>query len=1498
MAQLHFNWNRPTRFVSGFLFFAAGLWAQPVRITQPIDRSATVQLPGNVSPRAQVQYDQGPVEPSFPMQYVTLLLRPSTDQKASLSQLLADQQDRSSPKYHHWLTPELYADSFGLNPADMAKIASWLQAEGFTVNYQARGRNWIAISGDAAQIQHTFHTEIHQYAINGEKHFANATNPSIPAAIAGIVTGIHGLDDFRPKPAYTRGKSVHRSAMRPDFDSGGSHYLAPDDIATIYDLNTLYSSGIDGTAQTVVVVGQSDFYPTDISDFRSSFNLPYQPIQSPPCATNALCMILAGPDPGITDGLSEAELDLEWAGAVARNAAIYYVNSTNAFTSAQYAIDNDLGPVVSMSFGSCEPQVYTFDFDPERSLAQEANSFGITWVAASGDAGAADCDSGSEAQATKGVAVDFPGSIPEVTAVGGTEFNEGGGTYWNPSNGANGGSALSYIPEMGWNDTVYGTGLQSYTVWAASGGGVSIYYPTPAWQTGPGFPNDGFRNVPDVSMTTSGAHDGYLVCRWDVQGCNYQIDGGTSAATPVFAGILALLNQYLINKGVQSQAGLGNINPTLYALYQSNPGAFHDITTGSNVVPCQIGTPDCTTGSFGYYAQAGYDQVTGLGSVDGYNLAVAWGDAPQTPRLSITKSHSGNFTQGQNGATYSVTVTNAGLGPTTGTVSVTETVPSGLTLVSMSGSGSSGASTWICAGSTCTTSNVLNAGWSYPLTVTVNVGLGAPGQVANQVSVSGGGSATAGASDVTTIQPILGGDVMSKSAPVRECTAPPPASAFLTTDSEAVVWFGINYWNVGDQAALNWYAPNGSLYQNVPWTLSSSPAPPWCFWDTINIAGNPPALEPGNWSVALTWNNSLLFTLPFTIQPGPTYTIVGQVTLSGSPLSEVTVTLSGSQSGTATTNGSGNYSLTAPSGGNYTVTPSLSGYTFNPTSLSFNNLSGNQSGANFAASTVSYTISGQVTLSGNGLSGATVTLSGSQNGTTTTNGSGNYTFTVPAVGKYTVTPSLTGYTFNPPSLSFNSLSGNQTASFTANPVVITYTISGQATASGSPLSGVTVTLNGSRGGTTTTDSSGNYSFTEAAGGSYTVTPSLSGYTFSPTSQTFNSLSGNQAANFISSAVVTTSGLFFVSMPPCRVVDTRDANKPTGFGPPFVSGGKTISYAIPNGPCNGIPSASQAYSLNVTVVPHGELGYLTVWPAGQSQPLASTLNSLDGEVKANAAIVPAGSHGDISVYATNDTDVVLDINGYFVPPNTVPNELAFYPMTPCRLVDTRPGAPSTISTGALTGGVGRTLPILSSSCNVPATAQAYSLNFTLVPPGPVGYLTVYPTGESLPIVSTLNDPTGTVEANAAIAPAGSGGSIGAFVTQTTDLVLDINGYFAPVGAGGLSLYTLPTCRVLDTRNPPGAPPFEGSINVNIGSSCGATGAAQAYVFNATVVPDGMLGYLTLWPQGSVRPVVSTLNAYNGEITSNMAIVPTSNTEISAFADDNTYLILDISGYFAP
>jgi len=391
-----------------------------------------------------------------------------------------------------------------------------------------------------------------------------------------------------------------------------------------------------------------------------------------------------------------------------------------------------------------------------------------------------------------------------------------------------------------------------------------------------------------------------------------------------------------------------------------------------------------------------------------------------------------------------------------------------------------------------------------------------------------------------------------------------------------------------------------------------------------------------------------------------------------------------------------------------------------------------------------------------------------------------------------------------------------------------------------------------------------------------------------------SVSGGASATATATdpATIAPPALRFVPITPCRIADTRTATGP--FGGPIISGGSSRDFTIPSSAC-GIPSTAQAYSLNVAVVPATTLGYLTLYPAGQSRPLASTLNSLDGRIKSNAAIVPAGAGGAISVFASDTTQVILDINGYFVPA-TDPTGLAFYPIPPCRIADTRTAA-APLGGPALVGGQSRTLPILASACNLPATAQAYSLNFAAVPNGSLGYLTAWPTGQSRPLAASLNALTGAITANAAIVPAGANGSVDVFDSDATNLVIDINGYFAPMGTGGLSLYGVTPCRVVDTRLPAGSPPIT-SLNVAVSASaCGIPANAQADVMSVTVVPPASLGYLTLWPQGQTRPVVSTLNALDGAITSNLAIVPTSNGSISVFPSNPTHLVVDIYGYFA-
>jgi len=374
---------------------------------------------------------------------------------------------------------------------------------------------------------------------------------------------------------------------------------------------------------------------------------------------------------------------------------------------------------------------------------------------------------------------------------------------------------------------------------------------------------------------------------------------------------------------------------------------------------------------------------------------------------------------------------------------------------------------------------------------------------------------------------------------------------------------------------------------------------------------------------------------------------------------------------------------------------------------------------------------------------------------------------------------------------------------------------------------------------------------------------------------------------------------FVALPPCRVVDTRNANGT--FGGPAITGGTFRTFPLPQGSC-GIPSTASGYSLNVTLVPPSQtqIGYLTIWPAGEIQPTVSTMNSLDGRVKANAAIVPAGGTGAVNVFASNTTDVVLDVNGYFTTPGS--STLEFFPLTPCRVIDTRNGTGPLAGPALVGGAAGRDFPVETSSCLSGVTAAAaYSFNVTVVPNPAgtqLGYLSVWPAGSSQPVVSTLNNLTATTVANAAIVPAGTGGDIDVFASNDTDLVVDINGYFAAPGAGGLSLYTTAPCRVLDTRNGNGA--FNGSIVVPVTTStCNPPSTAQAFVFNATVVPPGALGYLTLWADMTTQPTVSTLNALDGAITSNMAIVPSgTDGSIDAFSSNLTQLILDISSYFAP
>ena len=608
--------SRLARFAAISFVLTAGLKplrAETKRINGPIDSSNTVALANGISPRVLAANDLGEVSGDKRLESMTLRFSLTPQQESALTQLLTDQQNPSSPKYHQWLTPEQFRSQFGLSSADSGAAASWLAAQGFTITEIARGGLFVRFSGTVAQAEVAFHTQIHSVSINGEQHFANITAPALPATIASVTQGITGLDDFRPKPHH---RQATVPAPQPEYTAGATvHYLAPGDFYTIYDEKTLLNSGVTGTGIDIAVVGQSDIYAADIAAFQKAAGL----------ANKAVQQTVTGTDPGYssTADLVEAEMDLEWAGAIAPGASILYFNATNVIDgSLTDVVDNNLAPIVSTSYGACEASLGTSALAYYSVLLQQAATQGMTILAASGDSGATDCDAPNVGSAVNGLAVDFPASSPLVTGVGGTRLNEGTATYWSTSNGTNAGSALSYIPEIVWNDD-NGAGLD------ATGGGASDYFSKPSWQTGTGVPKDYSRDVPDVSLAASIVHDGYLICSGSTNCTNgfsnasggFDVAGGTSAAAPAFAGLVAIIEQKMGAKP------LGNINPTIYALANSTykTSVFHDITSGTNASPCTTGSVNCASGgAIGFAATTGYDQATGWGSVDAAALVNDW----------------------------------------------------------------------------------------------------------------------------------------------------------------------------------------------------------------------------------------------------------------------------------------------------------------------------------------------------------------------------------------------------------------------------------------------------------------------------------------------------------------------------------------------------------------------------------------------------------------------------------------------------------------------------------------------------------------------------------------------------------------------------------------------------------------------------------------------------------------------------------------------------------
>ena len=683
-------------------------------IQERIDPARLVTLAGNTRGEANAQNDQGAVPDNLAVDHMLLLLKRAPEQERAVEQFVADLYNPRSPVFHQWLTPAEFGSRFGVSASDLSAIRGWLESEGFTVHFVYPGGMAIDFSGNAGIVRRAFHTSLHNLHVSGAAHVANFSDPQIPEALAPAIRGIASLNDFRPRKKL-RAHVRSASAMAPKYtgSNNGQTFQAvgPPDLATIYDINPLFSAGITGSGQTIAVVEDTDlFTAADWNTFRSTFGLTKY-------ASGSLTTVQPAPatganncsDPGVNADDDEAILDAEWATASAPGAAIVVAACSNTIATPgiliaiQNLVNGKTPPqIISLSYGGCEAESGVTLNAAVNAIYQQAAAEGISVFVAAGDEGAASCDAGQSA-ATHGIGVSNTASTPYNVAVGGTDYadvlNGTTNTYWAATNSAMFGSALSYIPEIPWNDscagsliavywgfnTGYGSGgfcdsligtqYQQYyfTVGAGSGGpsncatgvpaiagvsgGTCAGYAKPAWQAGvAGIPNDGLRDIPDVS---SFASDGSLWGHYSITCYSDLLNGGaacgsdpgqwtgfggTSIAAPVLAGIQALVNQKV--GGPQ-----GNPNPVYYSLAASHPSVFHSVTRGDIDVNCSgaincfgvVGNLDygrngrvfdttfggglsASDSSFAnaYAAGTAWNFANGLGSVDANNLVTNW----------------------------------------------------------------------------------------------------------------------------------------------------------------------------------------------------------------------------------------------------------------------------------------------------------------------------------------------------------------------------------------------------------------------------------------------------------------------------------------------------------------------------------------------------------------------------------------------------------------------------------------------------------------------------------------------------------------------------------------------------------------------------------------------------------------------------------------------------------------------------------------------------------
>ena len=1094
------------------LFAVSSAAQQPARITTVVDDADRTTIRDTHPLMARSEDDAGRVPSGSKLEGIGMAFSRTPAQEADLQALLAAQQDPTSPLHHRWLTPEEFGARFGLADSDIAMVQSWLERYGFTVGSVSPSKNRIRFSGTVEQVEAAFGTEMHYYHVNGDTHFAPSRDVTVPRALSSVVETVTNLSTFRPK-SHTSGRGPRR-AVSPDFTSNqsGSHFLTPKDVATIYDINPAYKAGYNGAGQSIAVVGQSAIVLSDIEHFQTAAGFSVKDPTVVLVPNTGTAAVRSGDE-------IESDLDLEYTSTIATGATIYFVYvgnnaNNNVFDSIQFAVTNKTAPIISVSYGLCETALGS-SYSSLNAILAQAASQGQSVIVASGDSGSTDCygETGLTTAEQQALAVDFPASSQYVTAMGGTEFPAAdvaatNTTYWQAASGSDlVSSALSYIPEQVWNDDST-AGLSS------GGGGVSTLTSRPSWQTGvPGIPSGTFRFVPDISLSSSPNNAGYLFCSSDTSlgvngsctngfrdssNTNVTVAGGTSFAAPIFAGMLAIINDKL------NSTGQGVINSTLYTLAANSAtyaSAFHDITSGGN--QCTAGATICSAaGASQYPATTGYDEASGLGSVDLFNLITAWPGSSSSLAPSKTTLAAATGTPAP-GASDPITIRVAsGSASNTATPTGTLTITVDGTLVTSSLALVSGSATYTFS-STTPGAHVIAATYSGDATYASSNGLQ---------------TVTVPSPPLATAQTVTAQSNTPKAITLTATPGTPGDTltyAIVTNPAHGTI-SGTGP-NVTYTSATGYVGPDSFTFDATENGVVSNTATV-----TITVAAGPPPPLANSQTVTTNKNTAIAITLTGTPgSSGDTLTFAiatnpAHGALSGTPPNLTYTPTTGYVGADSFT-----YNVTESNGASSTTPGTVSINVVQPPPVA------SKTTLSAATSTPAPGASDAITITVTSAAASTTTPTGTLTiavdgaaqtpSLTLTNGSATYTFSSTAAGAHTIAATYSGDT------NYATSSGSLTVTVTAPPPVASTTALSAATSTPAPgtSDAITITVTSASASTTTTptgtltmavdgaaqtpsltltNGSATYTFSSTAAGAHTIAATYSGDTnYSPSS---------------------------------------------------------------------------------------------------------------------------------------------------------------------------------------------------------------------------------------------------------------------------------------------------------------------------------------------------------------------------------------------------------------